>query len=92
MTGSAGWTLKLDSAVLKTLKKLDRPVASRILNALERLEQFDTPQAHCKALTGQYSGLWRYRIGDYRVILDFDGQNLVILALEVGHWSNVYGS
>ena len=69
---------------------MDKPVAQRVLDELEKLELSEYPQEHCKALTGNYSGLWRYRMGSYRVILDIDQGTLVLLALEVGHRSSIY--
>ncbi|MFW0170177.1 type II toxin-antitoxin system RelE family toxin [Rothia sp. P4278] len=61
-----------------------------MVDQLEKLEISEYPQEHCKALTGNYSGLWRYRVGSYRVILDIDQGALVLLALEVGHRSSIY--
>mgnify|MGYP001758102811 FL=1 len=84
------WTLELTPRILKQLKKMDKPVAQRVLDELEKLELSEYPQEHCKALTGNYSGLWRYRMGSYRVILDIDQGTLVLLALEVGHRSSIY--
>ena len=43
------------------------------------------PRAHGKALTGNLSGLWHYRVGDYRLIAEIRDDRLVILMLEVGH-------
>lgn len=43
------------------------------------------PRAHGKALTGNLSGLWRYLVGDYRLIAEIRDDRLVILMLEVGH-------
>ena len=59
------WTLELTPRILKQLKKMDKPVAQRVLDELEKLELSEYPQEHCKALTGNYSGLWRYRMGSY---------------------------
>ncbi len=84
------WTLELTPRILKQLKKMDKPVAQRVLDELEKLELSEYPQEHCKALTGNYSGLWRYRMGSYRVILDIDQGTLVLLALEVGNRSSIY--
>jgi addiction module toxin, relE/stbE family len=84
------WSVFFHQDFCKDLKKLDKPVASRVIDAVERLGTFDTPPAHCKALTGQLAGLWRYRVGDYRVIIDFDKNHLVIVALGVDHRSKVY--
>ncbi|MFW0119912.1 type II toxin-antitoxin system RelE family toxin [Rothia sp. P5764] len=87
---SKTWRIELTPRILKQLKKLDKPVAQRIVDQLEKLEISEYPQEHCKALIGNYSGLWRYRVGSYRVILDIDQGALVLLALEVGHRSSIY--
>lgn len=84
------WELQFLPRAHKQLKKLDRPVAQRIVKELEKLTRFDSPEKHCKGLTGNYSGFWRYRAGDYRVILDLDRNRLVIMALDIDHRSRVY--
>lgn len=66
---SGTWSLELTPRVLKQLKKLDQPVAQRVLDELEKLVVSEYPQSRCKALTGNYSGLWRYRVGSYRVVI-----------------------
>ncbi|MBO6084037.1 MAG: type II toxin-antitoxin system mRNA interferase toxin, RelE/StbE family, partial [Candidatus Methanomethylophilaceae archaeon] len=43
-----------------------------------------------KALTGDKVGLWRYRVGDYRLISKIDKGKLVILLVEIGQRSNIY--
>lgn len=59
----------------------------RISDALERLATLDEPTTSCKALTGPLAGLWRLRVGDYRVILDIRRDEFVIVALGLGHRS-----
>lgn len=49
-----------------------------------------TPSKRCKALSGPYTGLWRLRVGDYRVILDIRRAELIIIALDVGNRSSIY--
>jgi mRNA interferase RelE/StbE len=49
------------------------------------------PAAVCKPLSGPLAGLWRYRIGDYRVTLDIDRGRVVIIALDIGHRGDIYG-
>jgi mRNA interferase RelE/StbE len=41
-------------------------------------------------LTGQMSGLWRYRAGDYRIICDIQDRRVVVLVVEIGHRGEVY--
>jgi mRNA interferase RelE/StbE len=84
------WTIRTDREFDKALRKLDRTVAVRVLKALAALEEMDDFTARCKPLTGPLAGLWRLRVGDYRMILDIQRDRLIIIALEAGHRSNVY--
>ncbi|MDO4898132.1 MAG: type II toxin-antitoxin system RelE/ParE family toxin [Rothia sp. (in: high G+C Gram-positive bacteria)] len=90
MPSYSHWTLIYDRDFTKALKKLDNPTKRRIMDSLDRLAQSPTPKAHCKALTGEFSGLWRYRIGNYRVILHLDQGELTIIAVDAGHRSKIY--
>ena len=85
------WTIRTDSDFDRALKKLDRQVARRVLKNLVALEALDDPTKRCKSLSGPYTGLWRLRVGDYRVILDIRRGELVIIALDVGNRSNIDG-
>ena len=84
------WAIRTDRHFDRALRKLDRPVATRVLKALTALENLDDPTQRCKAPTGPYTGLWRLRVGDYRVILDIRRGELVIIALDVGNRSSSY--
>lgn len=48
------------------------------------------PREHGKAMTGDYSGFWRYRVGHYRVICSLYDDVLMIEVIRVGHRSDVY--
>jgi mRNA interferase RelE/StbE len=50
----------------------------------------DDPRSLGKALTGPLGGLWRYRVGDYRVICDIQDGALCVLVLQVGNRREVY--
>jgi len=69
------WTIRTDLDFDRAMRKLDRQVATRVLKALVALENLDDPRKRCKALSGPYTGLWRLRVGDYRVILDIAVEN-----------------
>lgn len=84
------WSIRTDRDFERELKKLDRQVAARVLKALLGLENLDDPTKRCKALSGPYAGLWRLRVGDYRVILDIRRAELIIIALDMGNRSSVY--
>lgn len=84
------WVIRTDRDFDRELKKLDRQVATRVLKTLTALESLVDPTKRCKALSGPYTGLWRLRVGDYRVILDIQRAELVIIALDVGNRSSIY--
>lgn len=84
------WTIDFDAYALKALEKLDKPVRNRIERFLDDLELLDNPRQQGKALTGKYKGLWRYRVGDYRIICDIQDNQLIILVLELGHRKEIY--
>ena len=76
---------------VKQLRKMDRFTRTMILNWISKhLEGTEDPFASGHALTGDRSGLWRYRVGGCRMIGHIDKGKLVILLLEVGHRSNIY--
>ena len=85
------WTVRISPFAQKQLGKLDRPVARRILDWLDdRLEGCKDPRHWGEALKGEMGGLWRYRIGDFRVISEIRDGELVVLALSVGHRREIY--
>lgn len=57
----------------------------------KNLVNCENPRQHGKGLTSNRSGQWRYRIGDYRLICEIQDNNLIILALSIGHRREVYG-
>ena len=71
---------------LKQLKKLDGETRQRIITSIERIRI--RPDAYIKRLVGEEG--YRFRVGDYRVILDLDNERLIILVLRMGHRKNVY--
>ena len=81
------WTIKYTESSLRQLKKLDKPVAQRILDYMdERVAVLADPRVAGKNLVGPRMGsYWRYRVGDMRVICDIQDHVLVILVIEVGH-------
>ena len=86
------WTISYTETALKQLKKLDRPVARRLVDFMdERVAGAADPRSVGQALTGPLLGsYWRYRVGDYRIICDLQDGALTVLVLEVGHRKDVY--
>ena len=74
----------------REFKKLDRYTQKIIKAWIEKhLVGCANPRTHGKGLTADRSGQWRYRIGDYRLICLIEDNRLVILALSVGHRSDI---
>ena len=53
-------------------------------------EELLLPRHFGEPLRGNLAGLWRYRVGDYRIICEIQEEQLVVLALAVGHRRDVY--
>ena len=80
------WTVEVSDYAERQLRKLDKPLQKRLLDWLEdRIEGCKNPRHFGEPLRGEMAGLWRYRIRDYRVICEIQDQQLVVLALAVGH-------
>ena len=85
------WTIDYTQTALNQLRKLDKQSARRILDFLdERVAQRDDPRSTGKALTGPLGGLWRYRVGDFRVICEIQDGALRVLVVELGNRREVY--
>ncbi len=85
------WRIEFDPAALKELEKLDKTVERRIVKfLLDRVANLEDPRQIGGSLQGSRSGLWKYRVGDYRVICSLEHDRLVVLVLQVGHRREVY--
>lgn len=85
------WTIEYSDTAKDQLRKLDKPIARRIVDYMdERITDLENPRSSGKALTGPLGGLWRYRVGDYRVICEIRDGALCILVLELGNRREVY--
>jgi len=70
---------------------MDKPMAIRIYSWISKnLDGCTDPRRIGKALSGNYSGEWRYRVGDYRLLAVIKDDVVTILVLEIGHRSKVY--
>jgi mRNA interferase RelE/StbE len=84
------WTIELTETAAKALAKLDKPTARRIGRFLkEKLARLEDPRSAGKALVGPLD-LWRYRVGDYRLVVSIEDAALRILVIRIGHRREVY--
>jgi mRNA interferase RelE/StbE len=85
------WTIEYAETAIKQLRKLDKPVALRIVDFMdERIAVSNDPRGLGKALTGPLGDLWCYRVGDYRILCDIQDGTLVVLVLQIGNRREVY--
>jgi len=84
--------IEFDDAAKKDLSKLDKQIARRITDFLrERVAPLDDPRSLGHALKGAALGeLWRYRVGDYRIICDIQDGALRILVITIGNRREIY--
>ena len=74
---------------VRQLGKLDRGVARAIVRFMaERVDGQQDPRGLGKPLRGEK--LWRYRVGDYRILCHIVDRVLTVLVVEVGHRREVY--
>ena len=86
------WTLRYAASVKKSVKKLDRQTQERIRYYLEeRLAPSINPRLLGKPLKGRtFQGLWRFRVGDYRIVARIEDETIEILVLRIAHRKGVY--
>ena len=85
------WRIETTARFDREFKKLDRYTQRMVKAWIEKhLINCDDPRSHGKGLTANRSGQWRYPIGDYRMICLIEDEKLIILALSIGHRSNIY--
>ena len=85
------WTIEITRTAEKQIKKLDAPSQKSIVRFLrERLKSAENPRQWGKPLHEERRRLWRYRVGDYRLICDIQDDRITVLVLEVAHRKDIY--
>ena len=84
------WRLVTSAEFDKAARKLDQSTLRPIKAYLTEVIELEDPRSRGRGLTGNLSGYWRYRIGDYRVIVEIIDDELRLVAIGLGHRSDVY--
>ncbi|WP_017296318.1 type II toxin-antitoxin system RelE family toxin [Geminocystis herdmanii] len=85
------WKIRFNPRVEKELKKLHPSVQKKIIIYLkQQIASQENPRLFGKSLHGNMQGLWRYRVGDYRIICQILDHELIILVVKVGHRKHIY--
>lgn len=84
------WKVEFSRRAEKQIAKIDAEARSRILKKLAVIAQSDDPRTSAEPLTGGWTGYWRFRVGDYRVISEIEDELVTVFVIEVGHRREVY--
>ena len=86
-----GYKVRIENKAVKQLKKMDKFQSKILIDWIEKnINGTDNPRLQGKGLVGNKSGLWRYRVGDYRIIADIQEEIVTILIVNVGHRRDIY--
>lgn len=85
------WSVEWDDRARRDLRRLDSSIQAEILRYFrERIATDQDPRRFGKALRHALRGLWRYRVGTYRMVCQIEDRRLIVLVLAVGHRSDIY--
>ena len=85
------WDYRFEVRALKELKKLGHNAQREIIAYLdERVAQNAEPRGFGKSLNAEITGLWRYRVGNYRILCRIQDRDLLVLVVALGHRKEVY--
>ena len=91
MSAAPIWRVEFDPDAARELRKLGHDARRLVLKYLrERIATTDNPRRFGHALLGDLKGLWRYRVGDYRVVADIRDHEILVMIITVGHRRSVY--
>jgi mRNA interferase RelE/StbE len=82
------YKIKLSRNAERTLGALDRLTQQRIAKAIENLGEKPTPRG-CIPLSG-CEGMYRIRVGDYRIVYSIEVEILRVYVIRIGHRREVY--
>ncbi|MDQ3185085.1 MAG: type II toxin-antitoxin system RelE/ParE family toxin [Pseudomonadota bacterium] len=85
------WLIRIDDAAQKDLEKIDKPIAKGITTFLrDRISVLENPRTIGEPLKSSRGELWRYRVGDYRLICEINDSAVCILVVKIGNRREVY--
>ena len=86
------WVYRFDARALQELKKLGSQAQRQIIEYLdERVAGDADPRRFGKSLKANLAGLWRYRVGDHRIVCQIKDGELLLIVVAVGHRRGIYG-
>lgn len=85
------WKIEWDDRARRELRRLDHRAQRAILRYFrERIAVGEDPRRLGRPLRHQFKGLWRYRVGAYRMACRIEDDRIIVVVLAVGHRSTIY--
>jgi len=84
------WRLETTAEFDRAARKLDPQVIRAVKTYLNEVLELDDPRDRGRGLTADLAGYWRYRIGDYRVVVEIKDDVMTVIAIGLGHRSEIY--
>lgn len=86
------WAVAFTPTFKKSIATVDKKIQGRVLAALSSLSESPVAVSGdtVKPLTGELKGLWRYRVGDYRLVYEPDSQRRIVVLLDFAARGGVY--
>jgi mRNA interferase RelE/StbE len=85
------WIVRVEKRAFKDLLKFSKADQKRIIDFLDnKLPAQDNPREFGAALTGSLAGLWKYRVGDHRIIAKIVDTKVTVIVVRIGHRREVY--
>jgi mRNA interferase RelE/StbE len=91
MTTGRIWRVEINPEAARDLRKLGANAERSILRYLrQRIATADDPRRFGRPPMHDHKGLWRYRVGDYRIVAEIQDDRFIVLVVTVGHRREVY--
>ena len=85
------WRIEYAESVQKDVRKIDAQERKRIRDFIEvKVANLEDPRSLGKPLSGGLSGLWRYRVGSFRIVADIEDRDVRILVVKIAHREEAY--
>ena len=85
------YRVELSENAIKSFKKMDKQISTMLFAWITKnLEGCENPRILGKGLVSDKKGIWRYRVGDYRLLAHIYDDRLIILFVDAGHRKDIY--
>lgn len=84
------WTIEFDKKASREFARLDKAIQKQIDKFLTKLLKNDNPRLYGVALKGESRTIWRYCVGDYRLLCNIEDEILTVIVIVIRHRREVY--